>query len=240
MAAEVRPASVQKVEHYPHKCPTLCRKNFDPNYLPTHVHLRIHFVAQAPCFKTKPTEDHSCIRVVDLTIQRIALPQNAMNTADSNSAYARLRKLVGFLGSQPVFSWWDSNLMSETGLRFLLNSFPRSAESAAFNATCEGARRLHDQELGRIGCYHLFRLPLGVEDMLDKASGGVVAGMTQESAMADLAEIADARIVAPAGPVQIGVEKKILTETSVQELAAHYHSAFAQGIRCYPYFSADS
>ena len=129
--------------------------------------------------------------------------------------------------------------MSETGLRFLLNSFPRSAESAAFNATCEGARRLHDHELGRIGCYHLFRLPVGVEDMLGHTPGGVIAGMTKESAMGDLAAIADARIAAPDGPVQIGVEKKILTETSVQELAAHYHSAFARRIRCYPYFSAD-
>jgi hypothetical protein len=51
--------------------------------------------------------------------------------------------------------------------------------------------------------------------------------------------MADARITAPAGPVQIGVEKKILTRNSVSELAAHYGSAFTQGIQCFPYFASD-
>lgn len=152
--------------------------------------------------------------------------------------YISLRLAVGVLGQKAGAAWWDCNFMSETGLRFLLNTFPRSAESAAFNATCECARRLHDQELGRIGSYHLFRLPVGIEDMIAHAPTGVIAGMTKESAMAKIGAIADARIVAPEGPVQIGVEKKILTDTAVQELAAHYHSAFERGIRCYPYFSA--
>jgi hypothetical protein len=52
--------------------------------------------------------------------------------------------------------------------------------------------------------------------------------------------MADASINAPDGPVQIGVEKKILTETSMRELAAHYHSAFLKGTRCYPYFSTEA
>jgi hypothetical protein len=34
------------------------------------------------------------------------------------------------------------------------------------------------------------------------------------------------------------VEKKIVTNDSLKELAAHYHSAFHQGIRCYPYFAS--
>ena len=38
--------------------------------------------------------------------------------------------------------------------------------------------------------------------------------------------------------LQVGVEKKIVTNDSLKELAAHYHSAFHQGIRCYPYFAS--
>jgi hypothetical protein len=45
-------------------------------------------------------------------------------------------------------------------------------------------------------------------------------------------------VQAPEGPVQIGVERKILTNESLKELASHYHSAFKQGIYCYPYFAA--
>ncbi len=162
-----------------------------------------------------------------------------MNTTKTTETYARLRALVGFLGSRPHHAWWDCNFMSETGLRFLANAFPRSASAAALNATAEAARRLHDQELGKKNCYHLFRLPGGIEDLIYNAQTGDTAAWTKETALDDLAGIADAKIVAPQGPVQIGIEKRILTATSVQEMAAHYHSSYSQGIRCYPYFTAD-
>lgn len=162
-----------------------------------------------------------------------------MTTPETIIAYARLRQLVGFLGSRPRFAWWDCNFMSDTGLRFLANPFPRSAAAAALNATVEAARRLHDQELGKKNCYHLFRLPGGIEDLICNAQAGDIAVWTKETALDALMEIADARIEAPQGPVQIGIEKQILTATSAQELAAHYHSAYAQGIRCFPYFTAD-
>lgn len=55
--------------------------------------------------------------------------------------------------------------------------------------------------------------------------------------MKELAMMAGHMIDAPEGPVQVGVEKKILTETSLKELAAHYHSAFSKEVRCYPYFT---
>ena len=130
--------------------------------------------------------------------------------------------------------------MDGTGIKFLANSFPRSAGAAAFHATTEAAQRIHDAALGRIGCYHLFRLPVPIEDRLLDLQESDGDPPSMEDALAELASIAGASIDAPDGPVQIGVEKRILTETSLGELAAHYHSAFAKGIRCYPYFSAEA
>lgn len=130
--------------------------------------------------------------------------------------------------------------MDETGIKFLENSFPRSAASAAFQATSEAALRVHDASLGRIGCYHLFRMPLTIEDRLSDGKESHGHPLCKDDAMKELASMADAAINAPDGPVQIGVEKKILTETALCELAAHYHSAFSKGTRCYPYFSAEA
>lgn len=152
----------------------------------------------------------------------------------------RLRWLVSIVGSKRNAAWWDCSLMDETGIKFLANPFPRSASSAAFHATTEAAQRIHDTALGRIGCYHLFRLPLTIEDRLMEIPEFDVNLPSKEEAMAKIAEMADASIDAPEGPVQIGIEKRILTDTSLRELAAHYHSAFSKGIRCYPYFTAEA
>lgn len=156
------------------------------------------------------------------------------------SQLSSLRWLVGFLGSKKQFGWWDCSFLDETGIRFLSTTFPRSARSAAIQATADAAQRLHDQSLGKVGSYHLFRFPIIIEDRLSDAPIEVQAIVEKDAALAALAKVADASINAPSGPVQIGVEKKILTPTSMSELAAHYHSAFRQGIRCFPYFSAES
>lgn len=151
----------------------------------------------------------------------------------------RLRWLVALLGSKKNAAWWDCSFMDETGIKFLANSFPRSAVVAALHATTEAAQRTHDAALGRIGCYHLFRLPLSIEDRLVEVQGADGDLPSKDDALSELASMVDASIDAPDGPVQIGVEKRILTDTSLREMAAHYHSAFSKGIRCYPYFSAE-
>jgi hypothetical protein len=152
----------------------------------------------------------------------------------------RLRWLVAILGSKKNAAWWDCSFMDETGVKFLANSFPRSAASAALQSTIEAALRVHDAALGKIGCYHLFRLPLTIEDRLLETQVAIANFLSQDKALTELATIADSAIHAPDGPVQIGIEKKILTETSLRELAAHYHSAFSKGTRCYPYFSTEA
>lgn len=156
------------------------------------------------------------------------------------SRLSSLRWLVGMLGSKKQFGWWDCSFLDETGIRYLSTTFPRSARSAAIHATADAAQRVHDQSLGKVGCYHLFRFPISIEDRLRDAPIEVEALLEKDAALDALAKLADASIKAPLGPVQIGVEKRILTDTSLSELSAHYHSAFTQGIRCYPYFSSET
>jgi hypothetical protein len=156
-----------------------------------------------------------------------------------------LRLIVGYLGQAKQAGWWDCNFLDSTGIRFLETTFPRTAKSAALRSTSDAACIVHDKALGRIGSYHLFRLPPALEDWIEHAYEKInwdetfMEIQSNETALASLQQIADALITASEGPVQVGVEKKILTSTSIQELAAHYHSAFKNQIKCYPYFAPE-
>lgn len=156
-----------------------------------------------------------------------------------------LRLTVGYLGQHKQSGWWGCDFLDATGIRFLETTFPRTAWAAALRSTTEAACIVHDQALGRVGNFHLFRLPPALEDKLEHTLEKVdwnAARKQVESrtaAMDVLNRIADAVIKAPIGPVQVGVVNRILTSTSIQELAAHYYSAFQEGIRCFPYFAPE-
>jgi hypothetical protein len=79
----------------------------------------------------------------------------------------KLRLLVGFLGEKRQFNWWDSGFLAPTGLRFLQTIFPRTAVEAALRSTSQAARALHDSRIGRVGVFHLFRLPVEKELMVE-------------------------------------------------------------------------
>lgn len=157
----------------------------------------------------------------------------------------KLRLIVGYLGQAKQSAWWDCNFLDATGIRFLETTFPRTAKSAALRSTADAACSVHDKALGRIGSYHLFRLPPAIEDRIEHAyekmnwEDSFAQIQSRESALEALNTLADALIKAPEGPVQVGVEKRILTTTALQELAAHYHSAFQDQIHCYPYFAPE-
>jgi len=158
----------------------------------------------------------------------------------------RLRVLVGYLGEKRQADWWDCGFMDTTGQRFLEITFPRTAFVAAVRSTTEVARVLHDSRIGRIGSFHLFRLPVDIEEQLDSRLSGIdfkkqtTEVVSKEVALSALASMIGNHLTAPRGPVQVGTEQKILSRPSMAELAAHYHSAFTQGIQCFPYFAAES
>tara|TARA_R110002096_G_scaffold70955_6_gene169926 strand:- start:819 stop:1349 length:531 start_codon:yes stop_codon:yes gene_type:complete len=155
-----------------------------------------------------------------------------------------LRAIVGFIGQENLKGWWDTSLLETTGIRFLETIFPRSARLAALNSTVEAAGKVHDEATGRMGLFHLFRLPISLEDRISEVSrtvdlSEVLRGCEDiDSAIDRLKGFAPSGVSASEGPVQIGVERNILTKNSVEELAAHYSSAFDQEIQCFPYFGS--
>jgi hypothetical protein len=155
----------------------------------------------------------------------------------------RLRLIVGFLGEKRQASWWDSGFVDSTGARFLSATFPRTFLVAGIRSVTETARLLHDSQIGRVGVFHLFRLPVDVEDQLEAHLFEVTNGWAKpalsdrEDALIELRKFIESRISAPKGPVQIGVPGKILRAATVSELAAHYESAFSSGFQCFPYFA---
>jgi hypothetical protein len=156
-----------------------------------------------------------------------------------------LRLVVGYLGEKPRKAWWGTDLLGATGVRFLENVFPRTAWNAALTSTCEAARIVHDQSIGRSGSYHLFRLPPDIESIVEGAQrmtdfkGLWTAIQSEAEAFQSLEKLAESQIQAPAGPVQIGVASRILRKDSVNEIAAHYASSFKTGNRCFPYFAKE-
>lgn len=154
----------------------------------------------------------------------------------------QLRVLVGFLGQKNLKGWWDIGLMESTGIRFLETLFPRTSHLAALNSTVEAACLSHDGAIGRIGLFHLFRLPVVIEDSVSAVAKAFDFEKTFRScddtdmAMAQLQSLTSFGVSAAAGPVQIGVESQILRKAAVEELAAHYYSAFENDVRCFPYF----
>jgi hypothetical protein len=157
--------------------------------------------------------------------------------------FIRLRLLVSFLGEKRQASWWDCGFLDATGTRFLETIFPRTFRYAAVRSTTEAARLVHDSKIGRVGIFHLFRLPVDIEDQLEACVPESVCDathrmeLTTDSALEELGRYAKSSLEAPHGPVQIGTPEKILTATSVSDLAAHYHSAFKKASQCFPYFA---
>lgn len=157
---------------------------------------------------------------------------------------ARLRLIVGYLGEKKQCDWWNTGFLDTTGQRYLQVLFPRTTISAGLRSTGEAARTVHDARIGKVGAYHLFRLPVEVEDRLesyftvDTLREWMPDLGSKEAALAALDALAQNRLDAPEGPVQVGSADKILRKDSLSELAAHYYSAMSKGRTCYPYFAA--
>jgi len=75
-------------------------------------------------------------------------------------------------------------------------------------STTEAAQREHDHALGKRGCYHLFRLPISIEDRLRATAFDEQLPPSQDEALKALSTLADGGVKAPTGPVQIGIEKE--------------------------------
>lgn len=157
----------------------------------------------------------------------------------------RLRLLVAFLGEKKQLGWWDCGFLDTTGRDYLQRPFPRTAFQAALRSTTAAAVVIHDQAIGRVGAYHLFRLPVEHEEMLDiKISSASPDALlpqisSRDTALAALAELASGTVSAATGPIQIGLEKQLSTVATLGTIASHYFAAFKAETKTYPYFAKE-
>lgn len=161
----------------------------------------------------------------------------------------RLRALVLALGECVKPAWWKTEFMNETGLRFLERLYPRTYFQAAVHAAGKAACDVHDRSVGRIGVYHLFRLPESLEVDMSR----IVPSTDQQfitatqNALGDpdkLMELlsplgAGAGTDAAPGPKRVGTYKELIVAAGFRKAATVYRQAFADGKPVFPYFTAE-
>lgn len=163
---------------------------------------------------------------------------------------ARLRALVLALGEIAVPAWWKTEFMNETGLRFLERLYPRTPIRAAVHAASRAACEAHDKAVGRVGVYHLFRLPESLETEIHSSPSSSDAEFISRfrsflGRREDLMEMLSTFCSGPpvkgiaAGPKRIGVESDAVQTEALGMAASVYHEAFKRGKPAFPYFAAE-
>src|SRR5690606_29001044 len=74
-----------------------------------------------------------------------------------------LRVLIVYLGEKGQANWWGSEFFSATATAFLAPIFNRSLFLAQYQGATAAAAKVHDEAIGVGRIYHLFRLPIGLE-----------------------------------------------------------------------------
>jgi len=154
---------------------------------------------------------------------------------------AELRVLIGYLGEKGQANWWGSEFFSATATAFLAPIFNRSLFLAQYQGATAAAAKVHDEAIGVGRIYHLFRLPIGLE----QASANVLndAAFVQalqsrlanrELALGRLNELAENTESASPGPISLGLMSQDL-KAEFQRAAGFYCAAFTSGIQTFPY-----
>ena len=161
----------------------------------------------------------------------------------------KLQAVILALGESATPPWWKTEFMNETGLRFLERLYPRTSFRAAVHAAGKAASDVHDRAVGRIGVYHLFRLPESLETEMNRippdADEGFFAALRAAfgqpyKLLALLTPLCgSAEADAAPGAKRIGADKDLITAVGFEKTAAVYHHAFTQGKPGFPYFTAE-
>lgn len=154
---------------------------------------------------------------------------------------AELRVLVSYLGEKGQAAWWGSEFFSATAAAFLAPIFNRSLFLAQYQGATAAAAKVHDEAIGVGRIYHLFRLPIGLEqaaadEFNDDAFVQTLQGklVSRELALARLAELAGTQESASPGPVSLGQMSEDL-HVELQRAAGFYYSALTADFKTFPY-----
>ena len=155
-----------------------------------------------------------------------------------------LRVLVGFLGEKHNASWWSSEFYSPNAPAFLTHIFTRSLSTSQYTGVVAAAARVHDDAIGIGAVYHLFRLPLEVEQSVLKVmqNKDFIAEITnnlinEEEALKRLKQLASEDNLHAEGACLLESPKHF-SEQNIALAAALYYSSFVNHSRVYPFFRA--
>jgi len=156
----------------------------------------------------------------------------------------RARYLVAALGEVANPPWWRSQAMGSVGRQMLQLLFPRTAISAALETASRAASLQHDQHIGVVGAYHLFRLRTQDEIALreylsDQAGQQLLAELAARDEpdvwLAALTEISGSVSAGKGGPTHCGFAHQTHDTKILKTIAAAYLDGFKAGRPVYPY-----
>ncbi len=154
-----------------------------------------------------------------------------------------LRVAVGYLGEQASPPWWPSKFFDRTSESFLTPIYPRTHVLARCEGVTAAAAIVHDERIGVGQVYHLFRLPMDLEQTIHQRLQGDAAALvtrltaTPEAAREYLAECAGRSRQESDGPVRVGGSSTLTARGTWSSTAACYLSGFERGQEVFPFFS---
>ena len=172
------------------------------------------------------------------------------SVTDRIESIVRARLLVASLGESMSPSWWRSQATSPVGVRMLERLFPRTSVAAVLATASQAASIEHDTRIGRVGAYHLFRLPTAQEvamreflrtDHGRRSLEDIVRSESTDSRLQALAQLAaDEPAPGTRGPVNCGTAATLRRGRAFQRLCAAYADGFRAATPVYPYLEEAS
>lgn len=146
-----------------------------------------------------------------------------------------LRSSISFLMEKS--QWWELNFNDSSSRDFFAYIFPKSS-NAQFICSCIALRSCVDNEVGA-NYYHLFRLPMTIEELISNRakSTRIRSYDSKEEAVQVLREKAlDLPTDQKEGPKYIGSVDN-LNEDLIQVLSVEYLTAFQNEYQVHPYLN---
>jgi hypothetical protein len=164
------------------------------------------------------------------------------NTKDQmdkdNFNWIRLRFTISLLGE--YHNWWSTKVLTGNGEAFLEYVLPKTKNFAAHQLATEISRLEHDKNIGP-GRYHIFRLPQKWEEQIFNDLKSQAPQLSILPAMEMLIELlkmsSSISVSAAKGPLLIGAHDELNDISVFQSIAKHYHEAFTNNYKTYPYLS---
>jgi len=143
-----------------------------------------------------------------------------------------LRTLVLALGEISNPPWWRTKFMSNVGISFLQRIYPRTYFLAALNSAGKAARDIHDQSVGKVGVFHLFRLCSSEIITMLEDKDKLLQALIKINKSIPVNSLSS-------GAVNIGSEASSHEYDTYNEMAAIYQAAFEKGKQAFPYMSTE-